>query len=539
MTPYVGLRSYQPTEHTLFHGRSRESREVATLWQATGLTVLYGASGVGKTSLLQAGVIPRLDPTRVDRLPVARIAPRGHRHGNPYVMALLSCWAPEEDPARLAKLTISRFLHEIRPVREDGYGDPMPVLAAIDQAEELFHGRSSLGAQQHELLDQLAEALAQHDRLHLLLSLREEFLYMVIPYERAFGRGSRTRFHLLPFTPETAVEAVTAPVAGTGRSYAPGAAELLVEGVRDAGPEAGHGLLSQLHYGLVDPFELQINCAALWESLPETVTVIEPEHTRAYGDVERFLTGYCDRALAAVARDHGLAESDIRAWLRRTFITEHTTRNTVYEGIDQTQGMPNEVAHALVEQNLLRTELRLNLRWYELRHDRLIETVAQRETPDAYLTWARTALEHADWEKARRYAEDAVRASAVGDSWVRGDVAEIFGLIALAHADTEEAKRRFDEAAAYFATEQRYDGVARMLTERGKLALAEGDQAGALTHLNAALSYAPADPAAQLALVQTLMRAGVRAAATVLDNLIPELPPHLLPQARELLSDSA
>ncbi|MEV0582831.1 hypothetical protein [Nonomuraea sp. NPDC050310] len=539
MTPYVGLRPYRPTEHEVFHGRSRESREVATLWQATGLTVLYGASGVGKTSLLHAGVVPRLDDSRVDRLPIARIAPRDHGPGNPYVMALLSCWAPDTEPARLAELTVSQFLREIRPTRLDEYGDPMPVLAAIDQAEELFHGRSSLGPQQRELLGQLAEALAQHDRLHLLLSLREEFLYMVIPYERAFGRGSRTRFHLLPFTPEAALEAVTGPVAGTGRHYAPGAAELLIDGVREAGLQDDHGLHSQLHFGLVDPFELQINCAALWESLPDTVTEIQPEHTRIYGNVDRFLTGYCNRALSTVAREHGVGESDIRMWLRRTFITEHTTRNTVYEGIDQTQGMPNEVAHALVEQNILRTELRLNLRWYELRHDRLIETIARLETPDIYLRRARRALEHADWDNARRYAREAVRASAVGDPWVRGDAAEIFGLIAMANADPDEANRYFDEAAASYATEQRFDGVSRVLTAQGKLALAEGDRTVALERINAALSYAPADPAAQLALAQTLMQSGVRAASAVLRSIITKLPPHLIPQAEELLSDSA
>ena len=73
--PYVGLRPYRQRERTLFFGRDRESREVSTIWQAAGLSVLYGASGVGKTSLLHAGVLPRLDPERVDLLPIARVSP--------------------------------------------------------------------------------------------------------------------------------------------------------------------------------------------------------------------------------------------------------------------------------------------------------------------------------------------------------------------------------------------------------------------------------------------------------------------------------
>lgn len=537
--PYVGLRPFGRDEHPLFHGRTKEARQVATLWQAAGLTVLYGASGVGKTSLLSAGVLPRLDHERVDQLPVARITPRTPGPGNPYVTALLSCWAPDEDPARLAELTICRFLSEVHPTRHDEYGDPVPVLVAIDQAEEMFHGRVALGAEQGEMLRQLAEALNDHDRLHLLLSLREEFLYQVIPYERAFGRGSRTRFHLLPFTAEAALEAVTAPVARTGRSYAPGAAELLVEGVHRAGLLDEDGLLSQVTYGLVDPFELQINCAALWESLPASVTVIEPEHTRTYGNIDRFLTGYCDRALAAVSRQCGVPESDIRLWLRRTFITEHATRNSVYEGLAQTQGMPNAVAAALVEHNLLRTELRLNLRWYELRHDRLIQTVARLEDADAYLARARAALEESNWEQARRYATEAVRASAVGDPWVRGETEEIFGLIAAANAEPEAAERHFAEAAACYAQEQRFDGVSRVLTAQAKLALEREDWASAMRHADAALSRAPGDPEAQLVLVQALMRLKIRAASAVLTSMLSKLPPHLIPRARQLLSDSS
>ena len=70
--PYVGLRPYTGEEHGLFFGRDREARDVATIWQATALTVLFGASGVGKTSLLHAGVVPRIDPARADLLPIDR-----------------------------------------------------------------------------------------------------------------------------------------------------------------------------------------------------------------------------------------------------------------------------------------------------------------------------------------------------------------------------------------------------------------------------------------------------------------------------------
>nr|BFE78753.1 hypothetical protein GCM10020093_013540 [Planobispora longispora] len=235
--PYVGLRPYEQSEHPLFFGRAQESRDIATVWQATGLTVLYGASGVGKTSLLNAGILPRIDSERADVLPVARVAPGGitvlspRVPGNPYILALLSAWSPEEPLSSVVGLTVSEFLYR-RPKRADQYGDPVPILAAIDQAEELFSGPVQRETEREDLLKQLAQAVEDHDGLHLLLSLREEHVAAVLPYERPLGHGSRTRFHLRPLKRAAALDAATKPLEYTARSFAPGAAELLIDDLR-------------------------------------------------------------------------------------------------------------------------------------------------------------------------------------------------------------------------------------------------------------------------------------------------------------------
>ena len=58
--PYVGLQPYSEEDHDFFFGRERDSRIISSNLYAAPLTVLYGASGVGKTSVLRAGVYPRL-----------------------------------------------------------------------------------------------------------------------------------------------------------------------------------------------------------------------------------------------------------------------------------------------------------------------------------------------------------------------------------------------------------------------------------------------------------------------------------------------
>ena len=58
-TPYIGLVPYDEADAALFFGRDEEKRIVAGNLRASRLTILYGPSGVGKTSLIRAGRRPR------------------------------------------------------------------------------------------------------------------------------------------------------------------------------------------------------------------------------------------------------------------------------------------------------------------------------------------------------------------------------------------------------------------------------------------------------------------------------------------------
>lgn len=58
--PYVGLQPFTEEDRAYFFGREREIRLVSANLFAAKLTVLYGESGVGKSSLLMAGVVPGL-----------------------------------------------------------------------------------------------------------------------------------------------------------------------------------------------------------------------------------------------------------------------------------------------------------------------------------------------------------------------------------------------------------------------------------------------------------------------------------------------
>ena len=61
--PYKGLGAYTEADSDYFFARDSARDLVVANLMASRLTVLYGPSGVGKSSLLQAGVLPLLRKT--------------------------------------------------------------------------------------------------------------------------------------------------------------------------------------------------------------------------------------------------------------------------------------------------------------------------------------------------------------------------------------------------------------------------------------------------------------------------------------------
>lgn len=57
--PYVGPRPYERGEHN-FYGRKREARNLRAMIVSEQVVLFYAQSGAGKTSLLNAQVIPAL-----------------------------------------------------------------------------------------------------------------------------------------------------------------------------------------------------------------------------------------------------------------------------------------------------------------------------------------------------------------------------------------------------------------------------------------------------------------------------------------------
>ena len=73
--PYPGLIAFGPEQAGLFFGRDRESDEISRLVRQHGFLLVVGPSGSGKSSLVSAGVLPRLRAADGDRWLVRTVRP--------------------------------------------------------------------------------------------------------------------------------------------------------------------------------------------------------------------------------------------------------------------------------------------------------------------------------------------------------------------------------------------------------------------------------------------------------------------------------
>jgi hypothetical protein len=137
--PYKGLASYTEDDADLFFGRDREAEIILSNFKARRLTVVYGESGVGKSSLLRAGVAARL---------LREATAEAEDYGGPeFVPVVFSAWRdePAAGLAQAVRAAAARFGDPPAPsgrLRDDIVASAAALdaylLVMLDQFEEYF-----------------------------------------------------------------------------------------------------------------------------------------------------------------------------------------------------------------------------------------------------------------------------------------------------------------------------------------------------------------------------------------------------------------
>jgi hypothetical protein len=372
--PYVGPRALRAGEP--LHGRDREVARLYDRVLAERIVLLYSPSGAGKSSLLQAGLIPRLQASGFAIRPVVRVGlepPTGAPAGvNRYVLSTLLSLEEDVPQARqleltaLAGLTLAQYLAR----RREGEGEDAEVLV-LDQFEELLTVEPTAIAARQAFFAQLGEAL-RDDRVWLVVAMREDFIAGLDPHRAAIPGKLRATFRLDLLDRTAALAAVQAPALASGVTFRAEAAEQLVDDLRQVRVQGIDGAVETLQGPYVEPVQLQVVCRGLWAALPADAREIAAADVARLGDVDQALARYYDAEVAGRPRASKTPERALRGWIGRHLVTANGLRTQVLRTPGTTLGLADPALAELVDAHLLRTDTRRGMTWLELAHDRIV-----------------------------------------------------------------------------------------------------------------------------------------------------------------------
>jgi HEAT repeat protein len=242
--PYPGLRAFSSDEAAIFFGRGRETDAlVAELRKPNRrFTAVVGASGLGKSSLVYAGLLPRLAEGAIEGSADWRaLCFRPGAFGDNPFLALAAALKPLLPPGdRNEPIVIADALAKT-PDSICTYVDRVlasaPLSARLvlfcDQSEELL--AQAAASQRESFVDLLAEATGD-PRVHVVLTMREDLLIQATRYPRLAALLQTGAFVLGAPGPASLADMIRRPAQLAGLALDE---ELADEILKDMGSEPG------------------------------------------------------------------------------------------------------------------------------------------------------------------------------------------------------------------------------------------------------------------------------------------------------------
>lgn len=403
---YPGIRSFETSEQHLFFGRTRETEDLYHLVTVESLSVLFAKSGMGKTSLINAGLVPLLKkdnyyPIYI-RFQDTSLSPLTH------IKIVLDKYI------NINKLT--QFGQQKNPLWEwikacEFDNNAIPVLI-FDQFEEFFsHPKTDRQAFTKQLADLInyyipneqetafrkiprkartPEQLAwyQQPDLRILVSIRSDRLSHLDEMTVYIPPILHNRFHLKPLDSTQAKTAIIKPALLTGGNYA-----ALPFTYASATVQHIQNQLSDEKQGHIESFQLQLLCSTIEEKVSKQQqkglekVIVTPDYLKEKSTdsikagIQNILNNYYESKLAELsAADSGKVRKFIEEGLieANPHDPTHGKRVNVAEArVQNKYDITEKLLQQLLYTRLIRAENTHLGRVYEVSHDTLVTPILQ------------------------------------------------------------------------------------------------------------------------------------------------------------------
>ncbi len=440
--PYVGPRPFE-TGETLF-GREREVAALRYMLTSERIVLLYSPSGAGKSSLINAGLLPQLadrfdiwGPARLNLVP-----PDGN--WNRYVWSTIAALDKSES---FPEMTLAEYAAQRPRERNPLILRERNPLILFDQFEEVLRLDPVNLAAKRAFFEQLGEML-RDPSIWALFILREDYLAPLDTYRRLLPTQLQNRYRIDRLTREMAMQAIEKPAEATSRKYAPGVVETLADNLAKVKIQQPDGSFREEPGVYVEPLQLQVVCYDLWAKLKPKEQTIGLDKV---GDIGEALSSYYVNAVEKAAGPTEITERLTREWFQNKLITPDGVRNQVRHERVASGGLDNSIIAKLLDSYIVRAEHRGGSLWYELSHDRLVEPISQNN--EAWFTahLSKTQQRAQQWDKEGRPD---------GLLFRRDELAVAMQWVSLPETRLTEVERQFLDACR---KRQRREFVARAL----------------------------------------------------------------------------
>lgn len=390
--PFKFLDSYDREDRGIFFGRDEEINALYEMVFQSSVILVYGASGTGKTSLINCGLAGKFQPH--DWL--ALMIRRGGNINDSLQKALNDAggdisavevdinWQDEwADEAATTVTTLSPVAKSIKAVYQKSF---RPVYLIFDQFEELF----ILGSikEQELFIKTVHEILQSQQPVKLIFSIREEYLGHLFEFERAVPQLMRKKLRIEPMNLEKVKQVIigAAEFENSNIRLKPGESEQIAEGIFKK--IKGKSLTIQLPFLQVflDKFYMKITGDESREANAE----FSLQKLNEMGEIGDVLINFLEEQVAGISKKlkekYARLTPEITWKILSPFSTLEGTKEPInkkdlYDCLnDYDTAMVDDIVDAFINSRILRYNEATDM--FEIAHDSIAKPIAEKRSAE-------------------------------------------------------------------------------------------------------------------------------------------------------------